>query len=91
MPSMCSEDLRQQGLASPKTCVLCDFGPCKWHSGEAAKPPDYEVAQKIRTLVAELNTVVAEAGKREIIIRYDIKPQNPGNPALRVQILTEVA
>lgn len=53
--------------------------------------PDSQLAVMIRATVAHLNTLGVEANKRELLVRYDVKPQNPGNPALRVQILTEVA
>jgi hypothetical protein len=53
--------------------------------------PDSELAVMIRATVAHLNTLGVEAHKRELIVRYDVKPLNNGNPVLRCQILTEVA
>lgn len=53
--------------------------------------PDSQLAVMVRATVAHLNTLGVEAHKRELLVRYDVKPLNPGNPVLRVQILTEVA
>lgn len=53
--------------------------------------PDGELAFLVHEVVMALNAIAEEAHRRELIIRYDIKPQSPGNPRLKAQVLTEVA
>lgn len=48
--SECSEELRLQGKAYPRTCMVCGLGPCR--RGNKFTP---EIGAKVRPLMAELD------------------------------------
>lgn len=55
------------------------------------KMTDFELAQVIRNQVADLNTMVEYAAKRELVVQYRIKQHEDRSPKVMVFVLTEVA
>lgn len=97
----CSEELREQNLAYPRTCGICKLGPCHKRPLPADMRPielwvenDAELAKAIKNHIAELNKMVDEAAKRELVVAYRIKDGQKTdaltNPRIIVSVMTEV-